>query len=82
MKLPKSYYNMLSFVGTALAVISLSFIVLFTLVGILFEDTSSYLGLFTFIILPVFLIIGLILIPIGMMVEVKRRKKRVPARFQ
>jgi len=76
MKLPKSYYNMLSFIGSALAVISLSFIILFTLVGILFENTSSYLGLFTFVILPVFLIIGLILIPIGMMIEVKRRKKR------
>lgn len=76
MKLPKSYYNMLSFVGTALAIISLSFIFLFFLVGIIFENTSSYLGLFTYIILPVFLIIGLILIPVGMMIEVKRRKKR------
>ncbi len=51
-------------------------IILFSIVGFLYEDTSSYLGLFIFIILPGFLIVGLVVIPIGMMIEVKRRKKR------
>ena len=51
-------------------------IILFSLVGYFYEDTSSYLGLFIFIIIPGFLIIGLVIIPIGMMIEVKRRKKR------
>lgn len=55
---------------------SLFMIILFTIVGFLYEDTSSYLGLFVFIIIPGFLIMGLIVIPIGMMIEVKRRKKR------
>jgi nitrate/TMAO reductase-like tetraheme cytochrome c subunit len=67
---------MLSFIGSAIAIISLLFFILFFLVGVLFQDTSSYLGLFIYIILPVFLILGLILIPIGMTLEVKRRKKR------
>lgn len=76
MKLPKSYYNIVSFIGTIIAGMSLFMIILFSIVGYFYEDTSSYLGLFIFIIIPGFLIIGLIIIPIGMMIEVKRRKKR------
>ncbi len=76
MKLPKSYYNIPSFVGTIIAGMSLFMIVLFSSIGYLYEDTSTYLGLFVFIILPVFLIMGLIIIPIGMLIEVKHRKKR------
>jgi len=76
MKLPRSYYNMVSFIGSAIAVVSLAFIFLFFVVAMLFADTSSYLGIFMYIILPVFLVIGLVLIPIGMTIEVKRRKKR------
>ena len=76
MKLPKSYYNITSFIGTIIAGISLFLIILFSVVGYFYQDTSTYLGLFIFIILPVFLIIGLIIIPIGMSIEVKRRKKR------
>lgn len=76
MKLPKSYYNIISFIGTIIAGMSLFMMVLFSVVGYFYEDTSTYLGLFIFIILPVFLIIGLLIIPIGMTVEVKRRKKR------
>jgi hypothetical protein len=76
MKLPKSYYNLVSFVGTIIAGMSLFMIILFSVVGYFYEDTSTYLGLFVFIILPIFLIIGLIIIPIGMMIEVRRKKKR------
>ena len=76
MKLPKSYYNIVSFIGTIIAGMSLFMIILFSIVGYFYEDTSSYLGLFIFIIIPGFMIIGLIIIPIGMMIEVKRRKKR------
>lgn len=76
MKLPKSYYNIVSFIGTIIAGMSLFMIILFSIVGYFFQDTSSYLGLFIFIIIPAFLILGLIIIPIGMFIEVKRRKKR------
>ena len=76
MKLPKSYYNLISFIGTIIAGMSLFLMVLFSVVGYFYEDTSTYLGLFIFIILPVFLVIGLLIIPIGMSIEVKRRKKR------
>ncbi len=76
MKLPKSYYNLISFIGTIIAGISLFMILTFSIVGYLYESTSSYVGLFTYIIIPGFLVVGLIIIPIGMIIEIKRRKKR------
>ena len=75
MKLPRSYYNQISLAGTILASVSGLIIFFFMISMLLFdpEETGSYAGVFIYIILPVFLIIGLILIPIGM----SRRKKRI-----
>jgi len=76
MKLPKSYYNIVSFIGTVIAGLSLFLIIFVSVIGYVYADTSSYLGIFTYIILPGFMLIGLIIIPIGMMIEVRRRKTR------
>jgi nitrate/TMAO reductase-like tetraheme cytochrome c subunit len=76
MRLPKSYYNLTSFVGTIIAGVSLITTIVFSIVAFLYEDTSSYVGLFIYIIIPSFMILGLIIIPIGMMIEVRRRKTR------
>jgi len=74
MKLPDSFYNPVSLTGSILAGISL-FLIVFSLVAMaLFDFGSSYIGLFIFIILPVFLIIGLILIPIGMRRRSRKQK--------
>lgn len=75
MKLPRTYYNPISLAGSILASVSGLIIFFFMISNLLFdtEDTGSYTGIFIYIILPVFLIIGLILIPIGM----SRRKKRI-----
>ncbi|MDH5400624.1 MAG: NapC/NirT family cytochrome c [Cyclobacteriaceae bacterium] len=75
MKLPKSYYNLVSFIGTVIVVLSLFLIIFVAIIGYLYKDTSSYLGLYSYIIIPVFLLIGLIIIPVGMYIEFKRRKK-------
>jgi NapC/NirT cytochrome c family, N-terminal region len=75
MKLPRSYYNPVSLAGTIIASVSGLIIFFFMISMLLFdtEETGSYAGIFIYIILPVFLIIGLILIPVGM----SRRKKRI-----
>jgi hypothetical protein len=74
MKLPKSVNNRLSMTGAIVAFISLMFILFFFTLSLFFGEGSSYLGLFTYIILPVFLILGLILIPIGMVAKMRRMK--------
>ena len=72
MKLPSSFYNPLSLAGSIIAGISLLLIIFSLLAMAIFGAGSSYIGLFIYIVLPVFLIIGLILIPIGM---IRRNKK-------
>jgi len=75
MKLPRSYYNLISFIGSAVAGVTIFMIGYLFIVGFFFEKTNSYLGLFTYIILPAFLVFGLLLIPIGMFIDRHRRKK-------
>ncbi|MEN8156363.1 MAG: NapC/NirT family cytochrome c [Bacteroidota bacterium] len=65
----------MSLVGSVLTGVSVV-IILFFLIGMWFFDIGgSYLGLFVFIILPVFLVMGLIMIPVGMIRRTRRVKR-------
>lgn len=75
MKLPKSYYNPLSLSGTIISSAALLLIFLSLLLSLLFDAGSSYLGLFTFILLPAIMVMGLLLIPIGMRRVIRQAKK-------
>lgn len=66
MKLPKTAYNWTSLIGATIAIISLSMIVFLFTISIMFDKGGSYLGIFIYMVLPIFLIFGLILIPFGM----------------
>ena len=76
MKLPSALYNWTSVIGAVIAIIALFMIVFLIAISLFFEVTSSYLGIVIYIILPIFLILGLILIPIGM-VRRRRRMRRL-----
>jgi len=74
-KLPHSIQNWISLLGLTIAVISLLMIaVLFTL-SLIIKDKGVYLGLVIYILLPAVLVVGLILIPVGMVIRSKRQKK-------
>jgi len=73
MKLPGSYYNPLSLFGSIVASVCALIIFFFMVSSWLFDFGGAYAGIFIYLILPVFLIAGLILIPVGM----SRRKKRI-----
>jgi hypothetical protein len=75
MKLPKSAYNWLSVIGSVIAIFNLALIVLLFIISSIFNQGSSYLGLFIFMVLPAMMFIGLILIPIGMWAEIRREKR-------
>ncbi len=60
--------------GAILAFVSLMFILFFFTLSMFYREGSSYLGLFTYIILPAFLILGLLLIPLGMFIKMRRMK--------
>ncbi|MEZ5000727.1 MAG: NapC/NirT family cytochrome c [Bacteroidales bacterium] len=76
MRLPDSYYNPISLIGSFLAGVSLSLIITFLLAMAIFGAASSYIGLFIYIVLPVFLVLGLILIPVGMLRRTRQLKKQ------
>lgn len=84
LRLPKSLHNWTSIIGATIAAISLFMIVFLFLISTIFDQGGSYLGVVIYIALPTLLIIGLILIPIGMMVQYRRRARGAeisPARW-
>lgn len=76
MKLPLTLRNWISIIGASIALLNIVFIIILLIITFIFDIGSSYIGLFIYIVLPVFLIIGLLLIPIGMYVTKRRLKKR------
>ncbi|MEZ5197444.1 MAG: NapC/NirT family cytochrome c [Bacteroidales bacterium] len=75
-RLPHSFYNWTTLIGVTIATVSLFMIVFLIVISMFFAEGGTYLGLVIWIVLPVFLVIGLILIPIGMIVKKRRDKKR------
>ncbi|PTN07739.1 NapC/NirT family cytochrome c [Mangrovibacterium marinum] len=75
MKLPSSIKNWISITGAVLAIFNLASILSLMLLSYFFGFGGSYIGLFIYIVLPVFMILGLILIPVGMRLYRKKARK-------
>jgi nitrate/TMAO reductase-like tetraheme cytochrome c subunit len=75
MKLPPSSRNWVTIIGSIIASINLLLIIILFIVSTAFDKASTYLGLFIYIILPGFLLLGLLMIPVGMIFS-RRRVKR------
>ena len=69
--------NGISLVGTALALASLILIISLFLIQQLGFEGGPYLGILTYLILPMLFVLGLILIPVGAVVW-RRRLRRTP----
>ncbi|MEW5794781.1 MAG: NapC/NirT family cytochrome c [Candidatus Zixiibacteriota bacterium] len=77
-KLPLSYYNWISIIGAYIGSVSLLLIILFLGISFFLDfATNPYLGIVQFLILPVFLIGGLLLIPAGAYLQRRRIRKGV-----
>lgn len=74
MKLPNSYYNSTSFFGTLIAGFSIIVLLFLFILTRFFYDGGPYMGVIFYMITPVFLVFGLLLIPLGMWR--KRRKEK------
>ncbi|MDA3891591.1 MAG: NapC/NirT family cytochrome c [Salinivirgaceae bacterium] len=75
MKLPASYYNLISYIGVSIAGISLSTIIFMMILTSFMEESNAYIGIFIFMILTMLLFLGLVLIPIGMWRKTKIAKR-------
>ena len=75
MKLPSSIKNWISITGAILAVFNLASILSLAVLSAIFGFGGSYVGIFIYMVLPVFMIVGLFLIPIGMRINRKKARK-------
>jgi len=79
MKLPSAGRNWISIIGLLIASINLLLIILLFLISTVFNESNTNLGLFIYIILPGFLLLGLIMIPAGIIISRKKRLASTPA---
>ncbi len=75
MKLPSSIKNWISITGTVLALFNLASILALFLLNMAFGFGGQYIGLFIYIVLPGFMIVGLIMIPLGMRINRKKARR-------
>ncbi len=75
MKLPRSYFNYVSYLGTIIAGIAWITIIFLFVLEFFFNTGSVYFELYTYLIVPGFLAGGLVLIAIGMHLQRRRIKK-------
>lgn len=75
MKLPRSTKNWLTIIGAIIATINFLLIIVLFVLSTIFNSSNSNIGLFIYIILPGFLVFGLIMIPVGMIIERRRYRK-------
>jgi hypothetical protein len=64
--------------GVLLAVLSILFFISFQFIEIIEPTKNPYTGLWSFLVLPAILVVGLILIPMGWLLEGRRRRKFFP----
>ena len=69
MKLPPLVHNRLSYTGAAIALLAIAGIVFLSILSAVAGGEAPYAGLVIFIFLPAVLLFGLVLIPIGMLIE-------------
>jgi hypothetical protein len=75
LKLPASFYNWISIIGATIALISLFMIVFLFVITSIFNQGGSYIGVVIYIALPVLLVTGLVLIPVGMFFKYRQLAK-------
>lgn len=74
-RMPYSASNWISIIGATIALISLFLILFLFTITTFLERGNSYLGLIIYLLLPAFMIVGLILIPVGMYITVRKQRK-------
>ena len=70
--------NPISLIGVALALVSLISILFLFLIDLMSRHPNPYLGILAYMVAPGFLIVGLVLVPIGAWNDRRRRRSQQP----
>jgi nitrate/TMAO reductase-like tetraheme cytochrome c subunit len=71
------FRNYISLIGLALAAVSLANIIFLFLIDVISKRPSPYIGIFAYMVMPAFLILGLVLIVSGMWMQRQRHLRGV-----
>lgn len=78
MKLTSLLRNWVSIIGLLIASVNLILIIVLFIVSAVFDKSATFLGLFIYIILPGFMLFGLIMVPVGILAARKRKASASP----
>jgi hypothetical protein len=81
-RLPASFYNGLTLAGAGLAGTSLGLILFLALLEAFTPESHPYVGILAFVILPVFLVLGLLLGGAGVVRQLRRQRHGLPVQTQ
>ncbi len=70
--------NFWTITGAIIAILAALFFISFQIIDILVPTANPYIGIWTFMIFPALLVFGLLLIPVGYLLERKKRRIRYP----
>ncbi|HWR16550.1 MAG TPA: NapC/NirT family cytochrome c [Terriglobales bacterium] len=71
--------NLISLLGMAIALVAAANIAFLVFLDFMAQSPSPYIGIFAYMLMPGLMIFGLLLIPVGMLIERSRRRKRAPS---
>jgi len=75
---PPAFYNLRTLIGASIASVSFGLVLFLTVLDLFEGEQNPYIGILTFIILPIFIILGLMLVFYGTWREHKREKQGLP----
>jgi nitrate/TMAO reductase-like tetraheme cytochrome c subunit len=75
---PASFYNIITLLGSAIAVISFGLILFLMALEFFSDEQKPYMGILAFVIFPAILLFGLFLIVVGIWREHKREREGKP----
>src|SRR6476661_2082138 len=80
-KSPTLFRNYISFAGALIVIAAVVSILLLFLIELSQTGDNPYLGIITYVILPAFLVFGLLVVLIGMGLERRRRRRNPSSRI-
>ncbi|MBI5021402.1 MAG: NapC/NirT family cytochrome c [Ignavibacteriales bacterium] len=75
---PQSFYNMITLIGSAIAAVSLALIIFLIILETFATQSKPYMGIITFVILPMILFVGIFFIFFGIIREHRRERHGKP----
>jgi len=78
-RLPASYYNTITLGGATMAGVSLGLILFLMVLEMMTHEHHAYMGILAFVILPAFLVIGMIVAALGVLRQQRRRRLGLPS---